>query len=39
MQCFDQKRHTKYKKYITPMAFAENLRKSDVSQNSNVYYG
>ena len=26
-------------KYITAMNFAEHLRKSDVSENSKVYYG
>ena len=35
--CFDQKRHIKGEKHITPMDFAEYLRKSDVSGNSKVY--
>ena len=39
MLCFDQKRHIKGEKYITPMNFAEDLRKSDVSENNKVYYG
>ena len=34
-----QKRHIKSEKCITPMDFAEHLRKSDVSENSKVYYG
>ena len=33
-----KKRHIKGEKYITPMDFAEHLRKSDVSENSKVYY-
>ena len=36
---FIKKRNTKGEKYITPMDFAEHLRKSDVSENSKVYYG
>ena len=32
----DQKRHIKGEKYITPVDFAEHLRKSDVSENSTV---
>ena len=32
----DQKRHIKGEKYITPVDFAEHLRKSDVSENSAV---
>ena len=34
-----KKRHIKGEKYIIPMNFAEHLRKSDVSENSKVYYG
>ena len=33
-----KKRHIKGEKYITPMDFAEHLRKSDVSENRKVYY-
>ena len=33
-----RKRHTKGGKHIAPMDFAEYLRKSDVSENSKVYY-
>ena len=33
-----KKRHTKGEKHITPMDFAEHLRKSDVSENRKVYY-
>ena len=29
----------KSEKYITPMDFAEHLRKSDVSENNKIYYG
>ena len=36
---FDQKKRIKGEKYITPMGFAEYLRKLDVSENSKVYYG
>ena len=39
MLCFDQKRHIKGVKFITPMDFAEHYRKTDVSENSKVYYG
>ena len=39
MLCFDKKRHIKGEKHITLMDFAEHLRKSDVSENSKVYYG
>ena len=35
---FIKKRHIKGEKHITPMDFAEHLRKSDVSENSKVYY-
>ena len=34
-----RKRHVKGGKHIAPMDFAEYLRKSDVSENSKVYYG
>ena len=34
-----RKRHIKGGKHIAPMDFAEYLRKSDVSENSKVYYG
>ena len=34
-----EKRHIKDEKYITPMNFAEHLRKPNVSENSKVYYG
>ena len=34
-----KKRRVKGEKYITPMGFAEYLRKLDVSENSKVYYG
>ena len=33
-----KKRHIKGEKYITAIDFAEHLRKSDVSENSKVYY-
>ena len=33
------KRLIKGEKYITPMDSAERLRKSDLSENSKVYYG
>ena len=33
-----KKRRVKGEKYITPMGFAEYLRKLDVSENSKVYY-
>ena len=39
MLCFDQTRHIKSGKYITPMSFAEHLRESDVSEYGKVYYG
>ena len=39
MLCFDQTRHIKSGKCITPMSFAEHLRKSDVSKYGKVYYG
>ena len=40
MLYFDQKkRHVKGEKHIAPIDFAENLKKSDVSKNSKVYYG
>ena len=38
MLCFDQKRHIKGEKHISPMDFVEHLRKSDVLENSKVYY-
>ena len=31
-----ERRHIKGEKYITPMDFAENLRKSYVSENNKV---
>ena len=34
-----RKRHIKGGEHIAPMDFAEYLRKSDVSENSKVYYG
>ena len=34
-----KKRHTKSEKYITPMDFAEHLRKSDFWENRKVYDG
>ena len=34
-----KKRRVKGEKYITPIGFAEYLRKLDVSENSKVYYG
>ena len=34
-----KKWHIKSEKYITPMDFAEHLRKSDVSESNKVYYG
>ena len=37
MLCFDQKR-TSSEKGIAPMDFAKFLRKSDVLENSKVYY-
>ena len=33
-----KKRYTKGEKHITSMDFAEHLRKSDVSENSKIYY-
>ena len=33
-----KKRHIKGEKHIAPMDFAEHLRKSEVSENSKVYY-
>ena len=39
MLCFDKKRHIKGKKHITPMDFAEHLRKSNISENTKVYHG
>ena len=39
MLCFDQKRHIKGEKYITPIDFGERLKKSVVSENSKYYYG
>ena len=39
MLCLIKERHTKGEKHIAPMDFEENLRKSDVSENSKVYYG
>ena len=33
-----KKRHIKCEKHITPMDFAEHLRKLDVRENSKVYY-
>ena len=33
-----KKIHIKGEKHITPMDFAEDLRKSDVSENSKVCY-
>ena len=38
MLCFDQKKTAKVEKYITPTTFAKHHRKSDVSENSKVYY-
>ena len=35
---FWKKKRIKGEKYITPMDFEEHLRKSDVSENSKVYY-
>ena len=34
-----KKRHMKGEKHIAQMDFAKYLRKSDVSENSKVYYG
>ena len=34
-----RKRHIKGGKHTAPMNFAEYLRKSDVSENSKVYFG
>ena len=34
-----KKRHIEGEKNITPMNFPEHLRKSDVLENSKVYYG
>ena len=34
-----KKRHIKGEKHIAQMDFAKYLRKSDVSENSKVYYG
>ena len=34
-----KKRHKEGEKHITPVDFAEHLRKSHVSDNSKVYYG
>ena len=34
-----KKRYIKGEKHITPMDFAEHLRKSDVSEKRKVYYG
>ena len=34
-----RKRHIKGGKHIAPMDFAEYLRKSDIAENSKVYYG
>ena len=34
MLCFDKKKHIKSEKYVTPVDFAEHLRKSDLSENS-----
>ena len=39
MLCFDQKKTKKCEKHIAPKNFAGYLRKSDVSENSKVYYG
>ena len=40
MLCIDlQKRHIKGEKHIAQIDFAEHLRKSDVSENSKIYYG
>ena len=36
---FDQKEDIKTEKYITPMEFAEHIRKADVSENSKIYCG
>ena len=37
---WSKQRHVKGEKHIAPMDFAEYLRKSDVSENSEkVYYG
>ena len=36
---FDQKEDIKTEKYITPMEFAEYIRKADVSENSKIYCG
>ena len=34
-----KKRHVEGEKHITPIDFAEYLRKSNVSENGKVYYG
>ena len=34
MLCLIKKRHIKSEKYVTPMEFAEHLRKSDLLENS-----
>ena len=34
-----KKRHVKGEKYIIPMDTAEHYRKTDISENSKVYYG
>ena len=39
MLCFDKKRHIKGEKYITPIDFSENFRKSEVSENIKVSSG
>ena len=40
MLCSDfKKRHMKGEKQISAMDFTEFLKKSNVSQKSNVYYG
>ena len=41
-KCYDfilKKRHIKGEKHKAEMDFAKYLRKSDVSENSNIYYG
>ena len=37
MSDFDQKEDIKGEKYITPMEFAEHIRKSDISENSKIF--
>ena len=37
MSDFDQKEGIKGEKYITPMEFAEHIRKSDISENSKIF--